>query len=415
MERIEYTEGRPGWETTIRHQGLVYGKDEDKPGYHYWNERAAYEISSAEKDHLKHTTEEVFYMCLQAADHMSTGAMGDLNLPAQAFALAKKSWDSHEMDFYGRFDFVPETETSDLKVLEFNADTPTGLVETAICQEGWFLDKFSGGSKNPYGYTSWNHIGEAFTNRWAFIRDHLTGSGKCLTNTLHVAHVTDDVDPTGEDKANAWMIAHAARQAGWDTQLMVIDDLYWDEDRGSWMDAGSDTEIESIFKLYPWEDMVLDDAAQDLFDHYDEANWFEPAWKMFLSTKMLLPTLWKLFPGNDHLLKAYPGSEGPGDIANWVRKPLFGREGDGITIHAPDFGVEVKDTESYFKDAENSEFVYQQYTQIPLFAGDRHKLNHPIIGSWTCAGESVGVGMRETDGPVTDYWARFVPLVVTER
>jgi hypothetical protein len=32
-----------------------------------------------------------------------------------------------------------------------------------------------------------------------------------------------------------------------------------------------------------------------------------------------------------------------------------------------------------------------------------------VLGSWVVDGNAAGLGIRESDGPVTDYWARFVP------
>jgi glutathionylspermidine synthase len=44
---------------------------------------------------------------------------------------------------YGRFDFSFQEGTP--KLLEFNADTPTCLVEASVAQWFWFQDKFGEG------------------------------------------------------------------------------------------------------------------------------------------------------------------------------------------------------------------------------------------------------------------------------
>jgi len=33
----------------------------------------------------------------------------------------------------------------------------------------------------------------------------------------------------------------------------------------------------------------------------------------------------------------------------------------------------------------------------------------PVLGSWVIDGESAGLGIRESDGPVTNNLSRFVP------
>jgi len=66
-------------------------------------------------------------------------------------------------------------------------------------------------------------------------------------------------------------------------------------------------------------------------------NFVEPVWKLILGNKALLPLLWEMFPNHPNLLPAYQDS--PKRYFNdrykevsidWVSKPLFGREGNGI-------------------------------------------------------------------------------------
>jgi glutathionylspermidine synthase len=49
-------------------------------------------------------------------------------------------------------------------------------------------------------------------------------------------------------------------------------------------------------------------------------------------------------------------------------------------------------------------FVYQALTPIPVFDG-----NYAVIGSWLVDGVACGMGIRESDGPITDNVSRFVP------
>ncbi len=72
-------------------------------------------------------------------------------------------------------------------------------------------------------------------------------------------------------------------------------------------------------------------------------RWYEPAWKMFLSNKLLLVALWRLFPGHDNLLPSF--ADGPGGMTDFVVKPVFGREGDGIAVHRADGSVTSNGTE----------------------------------------------------------------------
>jgi glutathionylspermidine synthase len=49
------------------------------------------------------------------------------------------SWSQKHRDFQGRFDFVYDGKGPP-KMLEYNADTPSLIIESGDLQEGWFKD-----------------------------------------------------------------------------------------------------------------------------------------------------------------------------------------------------------------------------------------------------------------------------------
>ncbi len=81
--------------------------------------------------------------------------------------------------------------------------------------------------------------------------------------------------------------------------MIPIDEVIFNEDTKSWEDAQG-RRITNLFKLYPWEDLVTDsEAGYDklLFAYHGAMDrWIEPAWKMFLSNKLLLAALWDKYP-----------------------------------------------------------------------------------------------------------------------
>ncbi len=126
--------------------------------------------------------------------------------------------------------------------------------------------------------------------------------------------------------------------------------------------------------------------------------WIEPAWKMLLSNKALLAILWELNPGHPNLLPAY--LDGPRELATgpgYVMKPLLGREGAGVTLHEPGTPPAVPDEASCF----------QELAPLPDFDGNR-----VVLGAWVVEDEAAGLGIRESVGPVTDEYARFVPHII---
>ena len=284
MKREEFPVGRPGWEQTIIDEGLTYSVDGPHDLQHYWNEYAAYVFTPAEMTNLRDQAREVHQMCLHAIERMASGVYGTLGLPEAAFNMAKESWNRHEPDFYGRFDFIYSGVPGDpLKLLEYNADTPTGIVEAAISQKTWASDQ----RLDTRGYVHWGEIGEAFTERWRQMFAHDLSHGR--SPRLHLASVTEEIDVNDEDYNNLWLIAHAANRAGLTTKLIRIDEVIFDETLKIWKDPEGER-IENLFKLYPWEDMVTDsESGYDklLFAYHDMMDrWIEPAWKMFLSNKI---------------------------------------------------------------------------------------------------------------------------------
>ena len=134
-----------------------------------------------------------------------------------------------------------------------------------------------------------------------------------------------------------------------------------------------------------------------------KVQWIEPVWKMMWSNKALLAILWELNPNHELLLPAY--LDGPRNMQNYVRKPLFGREGAGVTVFrnwAEDGGVVTAN--ALDAKAASGKFVHQAMASMAQADGKT-----AVFGSWLVDGEPAGMGIRESDGPVTTNTSRFVP------
>lgn len=154
--------------------------------------------------------------------------------------------------------------------------------------------------------------------------------------------------------------------------------------------------MRNIFKLYPWEWLLKDEYGQHIGLTVENTFFIEPAWKMLLSNKGILPILWELNPGHPNLLPAYFD---PSKLEWHVKKPFYSREGANISIVTETETVE----ESGGKYGEEG-FIYQELALLPKFDG-----NHPVIGSWVIDGESAGIGIRESTSLITNNLGRFVP------
>ncbi|WP_405500336.1 glutathionylspermidine synthase family protein [Streptomyces niveus] len=392
MER-RTIEPRPGWQRTVEEQGLVYPltrypDDSLRP---YWDESAYYVFSLPEVEALEVVVEELHAMCLAAAEHIvKNDRFADLGITDGRLAtLVAESWQRRDElpSIYGRFDLRYDG-TGPAKMLEYNADTPTSLVEAASPQWFWMEERFPGADQ-------WNSLHERLVEAWRR-QAHLLPQGP-----LHFAH--SDGDELGEDLMTVAYLRETAQQAGIDTEALSVEQIGWDKLTGRFVDERLRF-IRSCFKLYPWEWLTTDRFGPQVLDTLDNGGgtgstcWIEPAWKMLLSNKALLAILWELNPGHPNLLPAY--LDGPRELAltgGYVSKPLLGREGAGVTVHEPGHAPVVR----------QEACCYQALAPLPDFDGNR-----VVLGAWVVENESAGLGIRESSGLITDEYARFLPHVI---
>ncbi|MET9089116.1 glutathionylspermidine synthase family protein [Streptomyces sp. NPDC004237] len=396
MER-RTTEPRPDWQRTVEEQGLIYPLTRHPDGVlrPYWDESAYYVFTLPEVEALEEAVEELHAMCLTAAEHIvAKDRFTDLGITdPRVVAAVTEAWHRRAElpSLYGRFD-LRHDGTGPAKLLEYNADTPTSLVEAASAQWFWMEDRFPGADQ-------WNSLHERLVAAWRK-QAHLLPPGA----PLHFAHSA--ADELGEDLMTVAYLKETAEQAGLDTDWISMEEIGWDTLSGRFVDNRLGF-IRSLFKLYPWEWLTTDAFAGHVLDTLDNGGgtgttmWIEPAWKMLLSNKALLAILWELYPGHPNLLPAYLG--GPRELASgkgYVSKPLLGREGAGVLVHEPGRDPVVREEPC----------CYQQLAPLPDFDG-----NHVVLGAWVVGEEAAGLGIRESQGLVTDDYARFLPHVILPR
>ncbi|MEH1011993.1 glutathionylspermidine synthase family protein [Micromonospora sp. CPCC 206060] len=379
MRRVTVTP-RPDWHSTVGEQGLIYVDTELPDGevMSYWDETAAYAFELDEVYRLEEATEELHRMAVAAAEHVvARNRYADFGIPDWATEAVARSLREQPPTLYGRFDLAYDGSWPP-KLLEYNADTPTSLVEAGIIQWFWLEDTHPDRDQ-------WNSLHERLVETWRKI-------GKGLHDPLvHVAWSNEE--ESGEDQMTAGYLAETARQAGLQAKLIPMLSIGWDGRR--FRDA-ADQPITTCFKLYPWEWMLAEPYGRLAVEPGTPTTWIEPAWKLLLSNKALLAVLWELYPDHPYLLPAYLDS--PRGMTEYVVKPLLGREGASVRIVTG--AEEISNPGIYGEEG----WCYQQFHPLPEFAGNR-----VVLGSWVVGGESAGAGIRESPGLITDGYARFLP------
>ena len=284
-------------------------------------------------------------------------------------------------------------------MLEYNADTPTSIIETSLAQWFWKEDKFP---SNP-NYDQFNSLYEAITERFKLFKDD---------GVMHFCVNTD----SHEDCAQLEHLASCAVTAGLETKIFDTRDLAFDDDEKFFVDD-ENIRIGNLFKLYPWEWLSDELITANRLD-FLEANktkFIEPIWKMLLSNKALLALLWEKFPNHPNLLPAYFSPEKFQGKSSYIRKPFLSREGKNIAeFNSSGQMVSTTDVGEYKTD----DYVYQEKCRFNSFSGliSENCLIYPennyyttVMGVWIVGDEPCGLAIREDCSAFTKDSAYFVP------
>lgn len=369
MQRL-ILEPRSDWKKKVESKGLTF-HSRDSP---YWNEHACYVFSSREIDTLEHAANSVHEVCLEAAQHIiDNDLFGKLAIPQHCAELIKQSWKKNELHLYGRFDFIYNGQDEAPKMIEYNADTPTSLLEASVIQWYWLEERFP--NKDQF-----NSLHESLIERWK----EMNVDGRVHFSTLKGVE---------EDVMNVEYIRDTAHQAGLDTKYIDLQDIGYLANKKVFCDL-ENQDIRNLFKLYPWEWMLHEEFGRFVKD--SQTRFIEPAWKMLWSNKGILPILWEIAPNHPNLLPAYYSKDKISD--NYVQKPIYSREGANVLICTDG---KIQETGGEYGE---EGYIYQQYKSIRSFDG-----KYPVIGLWMIGDYCRGMGIRESDGLVTNNLSRFTP------
>ena len=381
--RRERSRPRPDWRAKVESQGLVFGlpaRYGDGASRPYWDESVHYAFDMDEILSIEADVELLHSMCLEAVESVVLlERYRDFGIPEWAWPHIAESWKRHDPHVYGRFDLRYDA-SGPAKLLEYNADTPTSLLEAAVVQWFWKTEVFPDDDQ-------WNSLHEKLVERWTEV------GAKLPSREVHFTW--SGADPTGEDHITTAYLQETAAEAGMDTIGLAIEEVGWDVELERFVDL-SDAPMATVMKLYPWEWALGDEFGRKVVESLPRTLWVEPLWKMLLSNKAILAVLWEMYPGHPNLLPAF--LDQPGILTEYVRKPKLGREGANVQIVAP--GYETSTGGVYGAEG----FVYQAFDPLPEFDGYR-----PALGAWIVGDTAAGLGIRETAGLVTDDGAAFVP------
>lgn len=336
--------------------------------------------------------------------------MDELGIPPAARDAVATSLKALLPTLIGRFDFAATAEG--LKLLEFNAETPTDVVE-AFYVNGRVCEYYDAADPNA---------GMAKDLRWAFAR--------AVTDYRRAGAVTDRIAFSAVDwhAEDAGTTRYLLGQSGLTAKFVPLSLLRVLKDKLQ-IQSGLDCEpVDLLYRLHPLEKLageqaedgyptgahVLDIAARG------RLALINPAAALISQSKATQALIWELHEAGEfftdtervliekYFLPTYFANPFIGKRA-YVTKPLFGREGGAVTLWDSDGQILMRDTQSHYWD---QAVIYQQYAELPqttvetlngLYCG------RLIFGSFLIAGKGSAVVAR-VGSRITDNMAYYLPL-----
>jgi glutathionylspermidine synthase len=386
MRRVAYKE-RDDWRKQAEDAGFTFHTID---GERYWDERAYYAFTLREiEEDLEAPSAEIDAMCREVVARAvdSDEIMRKLRIPERFWNFIAASWKRGDRSLYGRLDFSYHGEAP-AKLLEYNADTPTTVFETAVFQWLWLEDQIKRG------------VLPATADQFNSLHEHLIAGWKALAPRDAVLFV--GMTEIAEDEGTLTYLEDTARQAGLSTAMLAMTAIGRRSD-GLFVDLDG-RPVSFAFKLYPWEWMFREPFGASLPGA--PTRWIEPPWKAILSSKGLLPLLWSMCPGHPNLLPAHFEDDPKlGELGvTYVRKPLYSREGANVSLRIQGHEIDA-DGGPYGGEG----FIRQAVAMLPRFDG-----NYAVLGSWIANGEACGLSVREDLSPITKNTSRFLPHAILD-
>ncbi|EDP6909481.1 glutathionylspermidine synthase [Campylobacter upsaliensis] len=370
--------------------GFSWHTDED--GSDYLDNRFIC-VSKNEANAYYEAANELYDMFIAAAQNViDNDRFDELGMPFNLIDAIKMSWENEvHWHLYGRFDFAGGLDGKPIKLIEFNADTPTSLFESAILQ--WAMLK----QNNLDEHLQFNSIYESLMDNFKRLitldesveefEEHYRG-WKILFSS---------VAGNKEEELTTKLLAHIAKDAGFECDFAYVDEVEFGEE-GIFKNG---VNYEYWFKLIPWEEIAIEEGELAMLltqiMRNQKAIILNPAYTLLFQSKGILKILWELYPNHPLLLES---SYEPLQGKDFVKKPMFGREGANISIIKDD--VKLQENIGPYG---NNKMIYQQYYELNSSENEYYQAG--VFFAY----EGCGLGFRK-GGLIIDNASKFVGHII---
>lgn len=374
--------------------GFVWHTDSDNSSY-VSDEIVV--VSENEANAYYEATNELYDMFAEAGQYVvDNDLFHELNIPFNLVEIIKESWENDvHWHLYSRFDLAGGIDGKPIKLIEFNADTPTSLFETAIIQ--WAMLKANGLDES----SQFNNLYEALKDNFKRIitLDSDIEKFEEYYSNLGWKILFSSISSSAEDINTTKLLEHIASEAGFNTDFEFIENVQF-SDEGIFKD---DELFEFWFKLIPWENIAIEESELALIlteiIKEKKAIIFNPAYTLMFQSKGFMKILWDLYPNHPLLLET---SFEPLVGKKQVEKRCFGREGANVKIINADQSIEEETSGEY----EGHKAVYQEYVEFP-----KDSNGNSYQAGVFYAYEACGLGFRK-GGKILNNMSKFVGHIV---
>jgi len=378
---------------TLEEFGFGWHTDSDTTKY-IANELVV--LSDAEAEAYYEAVNELYDMYARAAQHViDNNLFFDLGIPFNLIEPIKKSWENDvHWHLYGRFDLAGGIGGAPIKLIEFNADTPTSLFETAILQ--WALLKHNGMDEER----QFNNVYEAISDNFRRLVTLFDDPEEFEKHYDGWKILFSSISGNIEEEQTVRLLQQMAIDAGFETGFEPLGGVKFD-DEGIY--DSSEEPYEYWFKLYPWEDIAIEEpelATQlTTIMQNQKAIILNPAYTLLFQSKGMMKILCDLFPDSPYLLKT---SFVPLTGVQQVEKRMFGREGANVRI------MDVSGSVIEANDGPYGNFkpIYQEYVEFP-----KDLQGNSYQAGVFFAYEACGLGFRR-GGKILNNMSKFVGHVL---
>ncbi|KGI56709.1 glutathionylspermidine synthase family protein [Campylobacter sp. MIT 97-5078] len=352
------------------------------------------QVSQKEVNAYYEAVNELYDMVVAAAQEViDENRFDELGIPFSLIDAIKMSWENEvHWHLYSRFDLAGGLDNKPIKLIEFNADTPTSLFETAILQ--WAILKQNALDESLQFNSLYESLMDNF-KRLVTLEESVEGfeqyyqGWKILFSSIAGSH---------EDEITTKLLAHIAKEAGFESDFSFIDEVEFSPE-GIFKNG---INFEYFFKLIPWENIAIEEGELAMLltqiMQNQKAIILNPAYTLLFQSKGILKVLWELYPNHPLLLET---SDKPLVGKKCVKKPVFGREGANISIIEADGSVSFETKGTYT----NNKFVYQEFVEFNEHEGQKYQAG--VFFAY----DGCGLGFRK-GGLVLDNFAKFVGHII---